>query len=319
MTAIEERLSSCTFSDALYVTADEGDVDHGTTAVCGGSEIENNRKSKKRLSDHVIIDTSSEYFSAQTHPYSSTDDSGLSCTPPAATSMHGGYYLAESSSVDMELLEITLEDSEMLTDAQEEERQESVYSSGNQASDGQESVYSNENQASDGQDEKNSSNNYKTSGGQDKSIYNNNTTQVTSKRKSSTASNSSFVIVATSHQRRHLSPSSSSFLNDGDDESQQQSSNDSDYDLSSRPNDESASVSSSSSSFYHRSRGTTDGADKYDSFFFEQPSMEYEDTYFAPCAQSSPSKGKQQQKREKIYIRELSFDELQDVTGWWWT
>ena len=298
MTAIEERLSSCTFSDALYVTADEGDVDHGTTAVCGGSEI----------------DTSSEYFSAQTHPHSSTDDSGLSCTPPAVTSMHGGYYLAESSSVDMELLEMTLEDSEMLTDAEEAERQESVYSSGNQASDGQESVYSSENQASDGQDEKNRSNNYKT-GGQDKSIYNNNTTQVTSKRKSSTASNSSFVIVATSHQRRHLSPSSSSFLNNGD-ESQQQSSNNNDYDLSSRRNDD----SSSSSSFYHRSRGTTDRADKYDSFFFEQPSMEYEDTYFAPCAQSSPSKDKQQQqKREKIYIRELSFDELQDVTGWWWT
>ena len=47
--------------------------------------------------------------------------------------------------------------------------------------------------------------------------------------------------------------------------------------------------------------------------FFDQPSMEYDDA-FAPCAQSSPTKS-EHQKREKIILRELSFDELQDVKG----
>ena len=88
MTAIEERLSSCTFSDALYVTADEGrDGVISSTELTASDDGANNQHEINRKSrftsstSNVITDTSTEYFSAQTHqtytsPFSSADDSG---------------------------------------------------------------------------------------------------------------------------------------------------------------------------------------------------------------------------------------------------
>jgi len=103
-----------------------------------------------------------------------------------------------------------------------------------------------------------------------------------------TVSNS-FIVVASSHKRS------------------------SDGSLSSRPPDSSRSARSSRCSGSSLSTFMFDGSVVSNDDFFEQPSMEYDDA-FAPCAQSSPTKS-EQQKREKIIIRELSFDELQDVKG----
>ena len=362
MTAIEERLSSCTFSDALYVTADEGrdGVISSTelTASDDGAinQHEINRKSRFTSStSNVITDTSTEYFSAQTHqtytsPFSSADDSGLSCTPPLLTQppfstthsvssritakSYDSCYPADVESttdVDLELLQKTLEDSDIFSDEKEligtrteDSRQSNLMTSDEQ--DNHVETTSDEEQVNKSittttNDNKNSSKD------SDQTI-----SPGGGGRKTSSTSNNSFIIVATSH-KRHLSPSSSlssscARENNGNGESRRRLNNDGDGDdekaaavISYRNhndgNEETSSWShigdeSTTSSVYHRLESDS-------SFGIEQPSMEYEDAYFEPCAQSSPTKddqqGQHQQKREKIFIRELSFDELQDIQG----
>jgi len=103
------------------------------------------------------------------------------------------------------------------------------------------------------------------------------------KERKSSANSNSFIIVSTSHMRHKSSSSSFNETRSG----------------------RSSRCSESISSQFN--------VDPNDDFFVEQPSMEYEDA-FVPCAQSSPTKA-EQKEREKIFIRELSFDELQDVKG----
>ena len=328
MTAIEKQLSSCTFSDALYVTADEGrdDVisDELTANEDGVRQIEVNRK--LRTTSNIITDTSSEYFSTQTHQSyssSSADDSGLSCTPPlmtpdpncqlpsSTTSPYDSCYPADvelTTDVDIELLQKTLEDSDMFLDDDDNDNDDKAENNDPMTLDRQ-----------DNQDEKNYINNDQMRSSGERNINRSNSNANSSKdsdqtisggRKSST-SNNSFIIVATSH-KRHLSPSSSStssFLmeNNGNDESRRRPNND--YDEKAASSWRHVGDESTTSSVYQRLESDS-------SFGFEQPSMEYEDAYFEPCAQSSPSKDNKQQKREKIFIRELSFDELQDIKGW---
>ena len=352
MTSIEDRLSSCTFSDALYVTADDG----------SGFEIAeednlnrlklkyDNRESTPASSDFVF-DTSSEYFTAQSQQHttntfnsftssSSADDSGLSCgTPPYRVDSEVGYPLS-SSRVDIDLLEKTLEeeagDTDMLVSDEEENIISSQLNRSNCITNDKEIEYiqNNENQVNANKElgksckinsSSTTANNTNNSTTANNSLsttrhredsYNTDTTVITHGDSTSTlsgggGSQNPFIIVAASHQR-HQSSSSFTSLYSLDDDTASGSeeeygkresvcsnidkTNDNDEDRSSRDGiGDNESISSS----IHLS--TTS------SFFFEQPSMEYEDAYFAPCAESSPSSKQQHQERDKIYIRYIIY------------